>query len=326
MRTNPTDRFRFPFRRTRRIIRPLVLFLFLASGIAVLAQTPSPGKQVPDKGLPANELDAFMAKVLERRDIDWERLHNYVFSERETLEIKTNRLPALENIRKEYVWRVKDGYIVRTPVKANGVSIAKDEQARAENEWIEQQKRRKGKALERESFFGFKFQPGRYLYAGKRTVGNRELMVIEYYPDFKDLDNDKGEASSAKAEDKKREKQRESDSEEYYERMFEKAFVATMLVDPQEHQLVEMTFDNVGLDFLPARWLVRVSDIKASLAMDKPYGDVWLPKTIQAWGSVSTAIGDLTLRYAREFFDYKKTDVKVKFWYEKPSAPKTDNK
>jgi hypothetical protein len=302
--------------------------LLVTSGAAVFAQTPSAANEAQNKGLPTNDLDAFMAKVLERREIDWDRLHNYVFSERETLEIKTNRLPALENIRKEYVWRVKDGYIVRTPVKANGVSISKDEQARAENEWIEQQKRRKSKALERESFFGFKFQPGRYLYAGKKTVENRELTVIEYYPDFKDLDDDQGEGSSAKLEEKegkKEPKQRDSE-EEYYERMFEKAFVATMLVDPQEHQLVEMTFDNVGLDFLPARWLVRVSDIKASLRMDKPYGDVWLPKTIQAWGSVSTAYGDLSLRYSREFFDYKRTDVKVKFWYERPSAPKTDNK
>ncbi len=321
MRTNPT------FQRTGRIISSLGLCLFLASGIAVLAQTPSSAKDAKNTTLPSNDLDAFMAKVLERRDIDWDRLHNYVFSERETLEIKTNLVPALENIRKEYVWRVKDGYIVRTPVKANGVSISADEQAKAENDWIEQQKRRKGKALERESFFGFKFQPGRYLYAGKKTVGNRELMVIEYYPDFKHLDDDEDkETPSAKPEDKKPEKNRDSQTEEYYERMFEKAFVATMLVDPQEHQLVEMTFDNVGLDFLPARWLVRVSDIKASLTMDKPYGDVWLPKTIKAWGSVSTAYGDLTLKYSREFFDYKKTDVKVKFWYEKPSAPKPDNK
>jgi len=262
-----------------------------------------------------------MTKVLERREIDWNRLHNYVFSERETLEIKASLLPALGNIRREYLWRVRDGYIIRTPVKANGVSVSKDEQTRAENEWIEQQKRKKGRGLEREAFFGFKFQPGRYLYAGKKIVDNRELTVIEYYPDFRDEHEDE-----AKAEDKRKKKPGDPESEEYYERMFEKAFVATMLIDPAEHQIVQMTFDNVGLDFLPARWLVRVSDIKATLTMDKPYGDVWLPKTISAWGSVSTANGDLSLRYSREFFDYSKTDVKVKFWYEKPSIPETEKK
>ncbi len=296
-----------------------VMVVCLLAAVPAFAQSPPGGGQPGPAGKtqpPGNDLDAFMTKVLERRDIDWERLRNYVFSERETVEFKASFLPALENIRKEYLWRVRDGYIVRTPIKANGVSVSKEEQTKAENEWIEQQKRKKGKALERESFFGFKFQPGRYLYAGKKDVDNRELTVVEYYPDFRD----EGEP---KPQEKSKKKRNDPESDEYYERMFEKAFVVTMLIDPAEYQIVQMTFDNVGLDFLPARWLVRVSDIKASLTMDKPIGDVWLPKTISAWGAVSTANGDLTLRYSREFFDYRKTEVKVKFWYEKPSTSET---
>jgi hypothetical protein len=74
----------------------------------------------------------------------------------------------------------------------------------------------------------------------------------------------------------------------------------------------------VGLEFLPARWLVRIDDLKATMVMDKPLGDVWLPRRIFAGGSISTANGTLSIKYSREFSDYSKTDVKVRFWFEDP--------
>jgi hypothetical protein len=54
------------------------------------------------------------------------------------------------------------------------------------------------------------------------------------------------------------------------------------------------------------------------MTMHKPFENVWLPHAINASGAVTTANGSLTVRYLREFYDYKKTDVKVRFWYEKP--------
>ena len=36
-----------------------------------------------------------------------------------------------------------------------------------------------------------------------------------------------------------------------------KTALVTLWVDPVEHQIVKYTFDNVWMDFLPARWLVR---------------------------------------------------------------------
>jgi hypothetical protein len=94
----------------------------------------------------------------------------------------------------------------------------------------------------------------------------------------------------------------------------EKSLLVTMLIVPEEHQIVKLTFNNVGLEFLPARWLLRINDIKASIIMDKPLNDVWLPINISAYGSLSTAAFNLTAHYSREFYSYQKTDVKVRFW------------
>ncbi len=295
----------------RNTIRTLLLLLFLVQPVSA-----------QNKPAPNSDLDALMAKVLEKREIDWDRLHNYVFREKEDLELRGFGSAPMESWRREYLWLVRDGYLVRSPVKANGVALSAGEQAKAEREWIERQKGKKHSSLEREAFFGFKFQPGRYLLAGKKKVNGRDVLIIEYYPKLGDLDDDDEDGQSKKDADQKKQQRRKSTTEEeqedYYERMFEKTLVVTMLVLPEENQILQMGFDNIRLDFLPARWLVRVDDLKADLTMHKPFENVWLPQAIHASGGVTTANGSLTIRYLREFYDYKKTDVKVRFWYEKP--------
>jgi hypothetical protein len=255
-----------------------------------------------DRPTPPGVLDQFMAKVLEQRKINWDELHGYVFNEKEELEIKGLKLAALESFRREYVWFVRDGYIVRSPVRVNGVKVSKEDQARAEDDWLRSRKRRK-ENVNRDEFFSFKFKPGRYLFGGMQEFQGRKLALVEYYPPIADSEPDSGN---------------KGDDDEKYERMFEKTLRVSMLILPEEHQIVRFTFDNVGLEFLPARWLVRIDDLKASMTMDKPLGDVWLPKDISASGSVSTANGTIRVRYSREFFDYSRTDVKVRFWFENP--------
>ncbi len=292
-------------------VRLLFLLGFLAQPVAA-----------QNKPAPNSDLDALMAKVLERREIDWDRLHNYVFREKEELELRGFDSAPMESWKREYLWLVRDGYLVRSPVKADGVAVSPQEQAKAEREWIEGQKGKRHNSLEREAFFGFKFQPGRYLLAGKKKVEGREALIVEYYPKLSDLDDDddskSGKDGEQKQEQKPKSNKKEEDNDNYYERMFEKTLVVTMLVLPEENQILQMGFDNIRLDFLPARWLVRVDDLKADLTMHKPFENVWLPRAIHASGAVSTANGSLTVRYLREFYDYKKTDVKVQFWYEKP--------
>ena len=131
----------------------------------------------------ATDIDQFMSRVMQNRRIDAERLRDYVFSEKEELDIKGPRIAAIESFRREYVWFVRDGYLVRSPVKINGVKVSKEEQAAAEEEWFEREKKRThGNSLDREAFFGFKFEPGRYLFAGEQEFEGRKAVVVEYYP------------------------------------------------------------------------------------------------------------------------------------------------
>ena len=64
-----------------------------------------------------------MAKVLERRNENWRTLHDYILSERETFQILGPGGIPLAGLRREFHWFIRDGYLVRSPVKANGASL-----------------------------------------------------------------------------------------------------------------------------------------------------------------------------------------------------------
>ncbi|MFH1572685.1 MAG: hypothetical protein ABIG68_01810 [Acidobacteriota bacterium] len=282
-------------RRSTRRMR-FILPILVLTVLPVL-----PGRSATPEPQDPGDLDAFMAQVLRRRKVNWEELRGYVFSERESLKITGMKVAPMESFEREYIWFVRDGHLVRSPVRIDGVKVSAEEQAKAEDEYLRRSKRRRRDSLEREEFFGFKFEPGRYLYAGKQSLDGRELVAVEYFPRIND--NPKGS------------------KDDEYESMLEKTLRVKMLILPEEHQIVRMTFDNVGFEFLPYRWLVRLDDIEASMVMDKPIGDVWLPRDISAYGSISTAAGRLAIRYSREFYDYSLTDVKVKFWFDIPDPP-----
>jgi hypothetical protein len=286
--------------KSARLNTVLILIQSLAF---LLSNSVAGGQKAPTAGSPANDLDAFMAKVLQKRAIDKNRLQDYICSEREEFEIKGENIAALESFRREYVWFVRDGYLVRSPVRINGVKVSAEEQKAGEDEWIKSQKQAKrGYNLDRESFFGFRFEPGRYLYAGEQQFEGRKVLAIDYCPKINKDHKPEIKSNIANA--------------------LEKSILVTMLIIPEEHQIVQMTFDNVSLDFLPVRWLMRLNDIKAYLIMDKPLGDVWLPREVSVNGSLSTANMDLAMKYSQKFFSYRKTDVKVKLWFD-PDKTKT---
>jgi hypothetical protein len=75
-------------------------------------------------GAALTDLDAFMARVLERRNENWKTLHDYILSERETFQILGPGGIPLAGQRREFQWFIRDGYLVRSPVKANGAAPA----------------------------------------------------------------------------------------------------------------------------------------------------------------------------------------------------------
>ena len=138
-------------------------------------------------------------------------------------------------------------------------------------------------------FLEFPFEPGNYYLVGYETLEGREVVKIEYYPT--DLFDDDSEP--------------ESERERRIAEGFAKTSLVTLWVDPEFHEVVRYTFENVGLDFLPGRWLVRVDGWHASIEMAQPIGGVWLPSRMILTGSATTALGAFEMRLTREYSDYR---------------------
>ena len=339
---------------SQRLIRVAIALIALAS-VETSAQTPSPAK-------PPNDLDALMAKALQRRDVDRRTLSDYVLDELETFEVLGPGGAPLTRLRREYTWYVRDGIHVRSPVKYNGVPIGESERRDYEDKWFKAEQDRRKDRAEREAkreaegkapalgptalneprfvsesyFLEFKFEPGNYYLAGRETLDKHDVLRVDYYPtnlfdddeskadkektDKEKTDKDAKESGDAKeSTDSKKsdhphraKRDKDEQLEQDINRKMNKTAQVTLWVDPAENRIVKYTFDNVWMDFLPAAWLVRVDDIRASMEMGQPFEGVWLPRNLAVHGGVTLAIGPLEIAYRREFSNYRKADVTTK--------------
>ena len=162
-----------------------------------------------------------MERVLARRDENWKKLQQYILDEREALQLDGPGGAPLYGFVREYSWFVKDGFFVRSPVKADGVAIGEAERRRYEADWLARARRREERAsaagqenadggavptgqaeaanapatvedvlkqsvepqfVSAAYFLKFKFDPGRYALVGRDTVDGRSVLRIEYYP------------------------------------------------------------------------------------------------------------------------------------------------
>src|SRR6188472_4155589 len=89
-----------------------------------------------------SDLDAFMAKVLARRDDNWKKLLLDVLEEKEAFDLTGPGRFPLWGMRREYNWFIRDGIFVRSPVSADGVKISEDDRKKAEEQWLRRQKNR----------------------------------------------------------------------------------------------------------------------------------------------------------------------------------------
>jgi hypothetical protein len=155
-------------------------------------------------------------------------------------------------------------------------------------------------------FLKFEFEPGRYVFAGRETIDGHEVLRIEYYPARLFHDSDDGQASGSA-----RQRGQDEEIEERLERQMNKVALVTLWVEPQAHQIVRYTFENVGFDFLPGRWLVRVDAVEARMEMHEPFPGIWLPRGIDAHVALVFAAGTYDVRFTVAYFDYRQPDVKV---------------
>jgi len=96
-------------------------------------------------GLPLSaqsDLDAFMEKVLARRDDNWKKLQQYVLEEEEAFDLTGPGGFPLWGMRREYSWFIRQGIFVRSPISADGVKLSDDDRRKAEDQWLRRQKNR----------------------------------------------------------------------------------------------------------------------------------------------------------------------------------------
>ena len=139
------------------------------------------------------------------------------------------------------------------------------------------------------SFVDVLFESGNYYLVGRETLDGNDVLRIEYYPER--LVADSGDAES------------ERDAE--IDAALGKTQLVTLWVDPEQHQIVRYSFDNLGFVFLPGRWLFRLEDVTASMSMRQPFAGVWLPARIEVRSVLSLATGTYELRIERTFANYR---------------------
>lgn len=305
----------------------------LIVGVAVLM-----APAVPVSATWQNDLDAFMQKVIVRRDDNWKKFQQYVLDEREQIALRGPGKLPIWGERREYTWYLRDGFFVRSPLRYNGVTLQEDERRRYEERFLRNEQRRDARLREnakpgdapperaaaveadetadtqsliRQSrepqfissayFLKFKFEEGKYALVGRETIDGRELLKVEHYPAML-FSKEQNSRQHRRDMDIKR---KEDNYEAALEKMLNKVSIVTLWIEPSTHQIVKYDFDNVNLDFLPGAWLVRLTDAKASMTMHQPFPDVWLPKNIDMYFAMMLAIGEFDARYSIVYDNYK---------------------
>jgi len=282
------------------------------------------------------DLDAFMAQVLASRDENWKKLQQYILDEHESFELRGPTREPLWGEHRDYTWFLRDGFFVRSPVKVDGVTIADDKRREYEDQYLRRLQRRerfdgRGPAADPAAdarsdqpptnldnlilqtrqpefisssyFLRFRFDQGHYALVGREKLDGRELLKIEYYPTKLFADEGRGGGRGRGRGD------RSQNEDEQIRAMMNKASLVTLWIEPQAHQIVKYTVDNITENFIPANWFGKVTEAHASMTMSQPFPDVWLPNGLEARFTVTIALGDIDLRYALDYSDYRRADV-----------------
>lgn len=288
-----------------------------------------------------SDLDAFMEKVIARRDENWKKLQQYILDERETFQLTGPDGSRLYGFDREYTWFIRQGYFIRSPLKADGVRISEQDRASAEQKWIERERSREKRRAERLA------EAAKKGHAGATPAPEPEPAAIEtpatvedvlkqsvepqfvsaaYFLRFKfdpghyalagrerlaDRDVLRVEYYPSKlfSDGRTKPDKRVRDKDDEIEEKMNKVSLVTLWIDPAEHQIIQYTFDNMDFDFLPGRSLVRLDDLRASMRMAQPFPNVWLPNSINMRFRMTMAIGSIDARYDVEYRDYRLAEV-----------------
>ena len=311
--------------------------VFIALAVFVLA---SPTR-AQTTAAPSSDLDTFMAQVLARRDDNWKKLQQYILDEQERAELRGPGRMLVWGDKRDYVWYLREGYFVRSPVRANDVAIGETDREKYELDFLKRARERDQRSREKVKdgvapppppadvqsliqqtrepqfvssayFLEFKFEAGKYALVGREKIDGRDVLRIEYYPTrlFSEEPTTRAEARSNQATGRKSKEDAYGDE---IQRLMNKVSLVTLWVEPAQKQIVKYTFDNIGLDFLPAAWLVRVTDLKANMTMSEAFPGVWLPKRIDMSAAILLAPGPFSMTYDIDYSGYREATTSSKY-------------
>jgi hypothetical protein len=279
------------------------------------------------------DLDAFMQRVMERRDDNWKKLQQYILDQREVIELRGPDRAVMWGDRREFTWYLRDGRFVQSPVRFNGVEIGDADRRKYEADFIRREQERAKRRAEDPTeiaadpaepqfvtsayFLRFKFESGKYALVGRESLEGRQVLRVEYYPTklFEETRSDRPERDN---ERRRAERQKSEPLQREVQRVLNKASLVTLWIDPANHQTLKYTFDNVGsglsalsitVNNLPLGWLAQVEELRASMTMGEAFPEVWLPRALDMRFGVAMAVGQFDVQYGIDYHDYRRADV-----------------
>jgi hypothetical protein len=285
------------------------------------------------------DLDRLMSDVLARRDDNWKKLQQYTLREDNTFRLLGPGETPIFGSKRQYQWVPREGFFVRSPIEADGVTIGDAERKREEDRWLARERQReKNRAARRGQqqaeaqtddsnvpepsevpdvlrqtvepsfvsmayFLDFKFETGHYALVGRERLLDRDVLRIEYYPEQLFRQNRRRERGNGGDGQQKPEKPDDRGAE--ITRQMNKVSLVTLWVEPKARQILQYEFQNIDADFLPGRWLVRIDEMKASMRMGNPFPDVWLPASVDIRVAMTLAVGRLSASYDVAYRDYR---------------------
>jgi hypothetical protein len=292
------------------------------------------------------DLDAFMRRVLSRRDENWKKLQQYVLDEKELIDLRGPGQTPIWAEQRDYTWYIRDGFFVRSPVKFNGVAIAESERRKFEADYLKRQQARERRQRRGETPGPVTApqveQPESNQAAGADAVEIGALLTQTRQPEFISsayflrFKFEEGRYAFVGREtldglevlrieyyptklfggtDRRRNREGRTRDRAYdtqFQHMMNKVALVTLWVEPKAHQIVKYTFRNLPVDFLPLPWLVHLDNLDATMTMGQPFPDVWLPNDLAFQAAATLAIGQVNLRYIIEYHDYRRPDVATK--------------
>jgi hypothetical protein len=300
-----------------------------------------PGVRVPLAA--QSDLNTFMREVLATRDDNWKKLQQYVLDEREQFEIQGPNHTPIYGEKRDYTWFIREGFFVRSPLRVNGGAVPDGERRKAEDDYLRREKRREARtnapagdrapvatpeppeeapgdldAFIRQTrqpqfissayFLKFKFDEGRYALVGREALDGRQALKIEYYP-AKLFEPDPPRNRDGDTDEARRRRERSVALEAQMLRLMNKTSKVTLWIDPASHQILKYVFDDLGWNFLPAPWIVRVSDMTASMSMGEMFPGIWLPRSLDMHFGMLMAAGTVDGYYSLDYDNYRQPDV-----------------